>query len=119
MLEMVELLQELGADINAASKTGMTSVNYACDNKRSEMVKFLVTRGADINKSDMNGETCLMNSVENSEISQFLINNGAHVNARDNSGNSVLHHAITRGKLEDVQLLLDHGSDQNMNKQPR
>ena len=61
-LEVVKLLQDLGADINAASYTVISPVNSACSRKQIETVKFLVKRGADINRPDEHGRTCLMNS---------------------------------------------------------
>ena len=117
-LDMVKLLQELGADLNAVSHTETTSVNNACSKGELEIVKFLVRQGADIHIPDKRGRTCLMNSVHCLELCRFLINNGAVVDAQDNLGNTALHHAIMEGDLETVQLLLDHGSDQNIkNKQ--
>ena len=113
-LEVVKLLQELGADMNAVSKSKLTSVNYACCAMEIETVKFLVKQGADINRPNERDETCLMHSVPYLELCRFLIDNGAEVNAQDNFGNTALHYAITGGYLETVELLLDRDSDQNI-----
>ena len=43
-LEVVELLQEHGADINAVSNTGITSISYACYRRRKETVEFLIKK---------------------------------------------------------------------------
>ena len=130
-LEVVKILRELGANINAVSNTGTTAVNHACIEKQIETVKYLVEQGADINRADEGGYTCLMNSIDCLELCQFLIHNGARVNEQDNVGNTALHHAIKKEAycnwalmslvrhlsppyLKIVQLLLDHGSDQNI-----
>ena len=47
---MVKLLRKLGADMNAASSTGTTAVNFACFQGRKNIVKYLVQQGADIHR---------------------------------------------------------------------
>ena len=113
--EVVKLLQELGADINAASNIGTTAVNHACIESETDTVEFLVRQGADVNRPDERGETCLMNSVRIWKLCQFLVDNGGGggVEAQDSHGNTALHHAIRRDNLMVVRLLLDHGLDQN------
>lgn len=49
-------------------------------------MKILVENGADIHKPNVNGGTCLINAVQNTELCEFLIDKGASVNAQDNSG---------------------------------
>ena len=118
--EMLNVLINLGADINAVADNGSTPVLAAC-NQDLDIVKWLVEHGADINKPDSDGVTCLMIAVQESKkISQFLIDNGANVNAQDLSGDTALHWAIEicEGyqlvKEEIVQLLIDHDSDPNI-----
>ena len=76
-----------------------------------EVVKYLVENGADIHKPNINGGTCLINSVQSVELCKFLIEKNADVNAQDNSGNLALHYAIREGRIETVKLLLKHASD--------
>ena len=113
-LEVVKLLIELGADINAVSRSEISWVNYACIYRQTDTVKLLVKQGADIHRPDKCGYTCLMNSFYCLELCQFLIDSGAVVNAQDIFGDTALHHAIMKDRLEIVQLLLDNGSDQNI-----
>ncbi len=49
-------------------------------------MKYLVENGADIHKPNINGGTCLINSVQSVELCRFLIEKNADVNAQDNSG---------------------------------
>ena len=62
-LEVVELLIDLGADINAASDTGNTPVLYACKMMNVDVVKYLILHGADVKTPDSDGETCLMIAI--------------------------------------------------------
>ena len=115
-LEMVGLLMDLGADINAVSNCGRTPVLEACCTN-VDVAECLVKHGADVRKPDNNGETCLMKAVRwSKKLCQILINNGAEVNAQNAKGNSALHLAITSWdnyceKADIVQILIDHGSN--------
>ena len=114
-MKMVELLIDLGADINAVSDTGDTLVSQACFLKIVCIVKILSMRGADVEKPNRFGETCLILAAERSlELCQILIDYGANVNAQNSlSGNTALHCAIINtdnpDKEEIVKLLIDHG----------
>ena len=110
-LEVVKTLVMHGADVNSPSDTESTPVRSACYMTNIPIIKFLVDHGANIHKPNINGGTCLINSVQSSELCEFLINKGASVNARDNSGNLALHYAIREGRTDTVKLLLNHDSD--------
>ena len=113
-LDVVDLLINLGADINASSENGRTPILEACSTN-VDVVEYLLKHGADVNIPGKDGETCLMVAVWSEEICQILIEYGATVNARDKSGNTALHRAITHHDYSDqedvVQFLIDHGSD--------
>lgn len=110
-LEVVKTLIVHGANINSPSDTESTPVRSACYMTNTSIVKLLVENGADIHKPNVNGGTCLINSVQSSQLCEFLINKGVDVNALDNSGNLALHYAIREGRLETVKLLLNYGSN--------
>uniref|UniRef100_A0A1B0BWH6 SOCS box domain-containing protein n=1 Tax=Glossina palpalis gambiensis TaxID=67801 RepID=A0A1B0BWH6_9MUSC len=110
-LPMVKYLLRVGCDINAISDTGSTPVRSACYMTHIEMVKFLVEHGADIKKTNMNGGTCLINSVQSPQLCLFLIRKGADVNAIDIQGKTALHYAIQEHRLETTKLLLAHGAN--------
>jgi len=110
-LEVVRTLIRHGAEVNALSDTHSTPVRSACYMTNIDIVRFLVENGADIHLANVNGGTCLINSVQSVELCQFLIEQGASVNAVDNSGNLALHYAIREGRFDAVRLLLKHGSD--------
>ena len=109
-LEVVKTLIKHNADVNASSDTKSTPVRSACYMTNIDVVKLLVENGADIHKPNINGGTCLINSVQSVDLCQYLIQKGTNVNAQDNSGNLALHYAIREGRFQTVKLLLKHGS---------
>ena len=55
-LRAIDLLLNVGADINAAGENGFTPLHYAAEQNRPEAVRLLLTRGADRNKQDRFGQ---------------------------------------------------------------
>lgn len=110
-LEVVKTLVLHSAEINSSSDTQSTPVRSACYMTNISIVKFLVDHGADLHKPNVNGGTCLINSVQDPFLCEYLIKKGADVNARDNSGNLALHYAIREDQLDTVKLLVRYGSD--------
>ena len=110
-LEVVRTLIRHGAEVNAISDTQSTPVRSACYMTNIDIVRFLIENGADIHRPNVNGGTCLINSVQSVELCRFLIEQGASVNAVDNSGNLALHYAIREGRFDAVRLLLKHRSN--------
>ena len=56
-LEVVKLLIDLGADINALSDSESTPVLYACEKMNVDVVKYLIMHGADVKKPTDFGRT--------------------------------------------------------------
>lgn len=110
-LEVVKTLIRHRANVNATSDTESTPVRSACYMTNIEVVKCLVENGANIHKPNVNGGTCLINSVQSVDLCSFLIHKTANVNAQDNSGNLALHYAIREGRMETVKLLMKHNSN--------
>lgn len=79
-LPIVMYLVRVGADINAVSDSGSTSVRSSCFMTNMEIVEFLVENGADIKKPNYNGGTCLINSVQSVQLCSYLISKAADVN---------------------------------------
>ncbi|CAH1777485.1 unnamed protein product [Owenia fusiformis] len=100
-----------GANVNATSDTDSTPVRSACFMTNIEVVKYLVEKGADIHKPNVNGGTCLINSVQNRHLCEFLIEKGVDVNVQDQSGNIALHYAVKENRLDTVKLLVESGSN--------
>jgi ankyrin repeat protein len=50
--EIVQLLLEKGADVNAKNKYGRTALIYATERGYTEIVQLLLEKGADVNAKD-------------------------------------------------------------------
>ncbi|XP_038219572.1 protein fem-1 homolog CG6966 [Zerene cesonia] len=109
-LEVLRVLADAGADLNAGSDSGSTPVRSACFMTHIDVVEFLVARGADIHRPNHNGGTCLINSVQSARLCALLLARGAAVDARDMQHKTALHYAIQEHRLETAALLLRHGA---------
>ncbi|XP_017143255.1 protein fem-1 homolog A [Drosophila miranda] len=110
-LSMVKYLVRIGSDINAASDSGSTPVRSACYMTHTDIVKFLVENGADIKRPNVNGGTCLINSVQSVDLCLYLVRKGADINARDIQDKTALHYAIQEHRLDTTRMLIEQGAD--------
>lgn len=122
-LNLAVALIEKGGPVN--NPPGWTSRNTALQDACERdaplwFIEFLVDKGADVNAppASIGGRTALQaactGGAQLSSIS-FLINRGADVNAPADpmGGLTALQHAASRGSMNVVGLLLDHGADVN------
>ncbi|XP_043652193.1 protein fem-1 homolog A [Drosophila teissieri] len=110
-LAMVKYLVRIGCDINATSDSGSTPVRSACYMTHVDIVKFLVENGADIKRPNINGGTCLINSVQSVQLCLYLVQRGADINARDIQDKTALHYAIQEHRLDTTKMLIEEGAD--------
>jgi ankyrin repeat protein len=78
------------------------------------MAKLLVMNGnAYIDGASPKGCTPLLYAARGgyAEVVRFLLLRGASPLRQDNAGGTVLHHAIEKGHIEVLQVLLEHGVD--------
>jgi uncharacterized protein len=83
-LEIVNLVLERSADVNAKDKFGRTALMFAVRHGRLEVEKRLLQKGADVNAADDKGETALIKAVDaddNPDVVKLLLDKGADVNA--------------------------------------
>ncbi|MGK7886781.1 MAG: ankyrin repeat domain-containing protein [Crocosphaera sp.] len=106
--EIIELLINHGADVNAKTKYGYTPLYVASVWDRKDIVELLINHGADVNVRTQDGFTPLHGAVigNRKEIVELLINHGSDVN-------TALYYAVDSGKKEIVELLINHGADVN------
>lgn len=115
--EMVSLLLEYGADINAEDSKGETALFFAAtDTEGTDMLKFLVDNGADVNHLSNNGVTAthIAAAASNLDAVKLLEKSGAKMDAVTVSGYSIIYYACTPATLPSkdlLQYLADGGAD--------
>ena len=117
-VEVVRLLLEHGADINAPSKYGSTAWNFAAWGGHVEVVRLLLEHGADINAQNDDGTTALMSAASGGrvEVMRFLLEHGADINAQNDDGTTALMIVARNAQenhVEVMRFLLEHGADIN------
>ena len=111
--EVIKLLLEKGAEINAKANNGATALMMAAYQGHTEIIKLLLEKGADVNAKSKDGITALWQAAQNghTEVVKLLLEKGAEVNAKDTDGGTALMVASESGHTEVVKLLLDKGAD--------
>ena len=77
----------------------------------AKLMKILINRGADVNLHNVNKETMLMMSCQNSDhikISKLLIDHGADLDLQNNDGQTALMYACIYKNVEIVSYILEH-----------
>ena len=112
-IEIVQLLLDRGADIEARDSNRYTPLCLASRWRHIKIVQLLLDRGADIEAraSDNRTPLCLASWCGHIEIVQLLLDRGADIKARDSDRRTPLYLASSGGHIEIAQLLLDRGAD--------
>ena len=117
-LSFVNLLIEVGADVNSQTGTNEnddTALILASQSQSLECVKSLIAAGADLNKQGRNGNTALIEAVEaNSDrCVELLIKSGADVNTKNKFRKTALFSAVRKDYSHYVEQLIKAGTDVN------
>jgi hemoglobin len=112
-LSLVELLLDLGADLNAGSHPALYSVANECRTGGADIVRVLVAHGSDVNACQ-NAKRCTPLHMAarrgNVEIAEALLDLGANIEARDSHGDTPLKRALNCRKPQIAELLLARGA---------
>jgi len=103
LTEVVELLLDKGAEINA-----LPVLEHAAFIGDTRLVRLLIAHGAEVNtKSKLNGDTPLHIAARagHAEVVELLLNNGAEINAQNNEGETALQKAEQKGNAKVVELI--------------
>ncbi len=108
-LDVIRLLIERGANVNAKDKDGNTALMMAVKNGYLDKIQLLIANGADVNARDNKGSSVLMQNAadtaplgfieRNANFVQLLIESGADVNAIDKDGKTALMYAADRKEM--------------------
>jgi ankyrin repeat protein len=109
-LEMVKLLLDQGAKINADNLADAAHGAQGDKEKALTIVKLLIARGA--NPRTDPGDALTNAAIANNlEVVSLLLSKGSNPNARNESGESVLIRVVRYDTLDIIRTLLDAGAD--------
>ncbi|GEM_PF-3109043 len=111
--ELIDLLLNDGADINARTRQGKSPLQLIITHPQIsgmstpddiDFIDLLVKRGADLKTLDNDGNTLLHHAARHSsfKVARFLLSRGVDCNARNNAGETPLHMAGKAVGYEDM-----------------
>jgi ankyrin repeat protein len=110
--EMVNLLLDSGADVNAKNALGNTALNLAAD--QPEKVGLLMAKGADVNAATKLGRTPLLIAAHCDGCSsavKLLLDKGADAKVKDGRSRTPVLEAALANDLDSVKILLAAGAE--------
>jgi len=119
--DLVRILLEDGADVNAVQSDGATALHWASYYGDADLASLLMAAGADHSLANRNGSTAMWLAANhgNVEVINILLDGGADANESLPLGRRPLMLAARSGNVEAVKLLLDHGADPNASETER
>jgi hypothetical protein len=109
-LESCRAMLELGFDVNTPDdEYQYTPLSLAAARNYGNVVALLLEHGADCNRRDYRGTTALFD-VRSVVVAQQLLAAGARVEVLDNEGRSCVQRHLERGRIDIVNLLVEHGA---------
>ena len=135
--EVVRILVNMGADVNAKDSYGKTAIESAAMAGNNGIYEFLIAKGvnsdlfvsasatdekrvrelirngADVNAVNEYGSAALMLASKDAglEVMEILLLNGAEIDHQNGQGRTALMYAAKNGWKEAVKLLIDHNAD--------
>lgn len=111
--DMVALLLDHGAHVNAAADSGEFALSIAAFKGHASIVQLLIEHGADVQAKTREGNTPLYYAATsgNTACARLVLDHGADVNVVDKYGETALFRAAScHADTAFISLLLDHGA---------
>lgn len=116
-LDLAFALLDQGAYINAMNSSGKSLLHAAVLTANRTLIEKLVERNINLDIQDKNGNTALINAVEERfsieirDIARYLVERGASVDIKDKGEYTPLIIAVRNQDLDMVRYLIDRGAD--------
>jgi ankyrin repeat protein len=112
-LEVVTLLVENNAVVDAVTSDDWTALHKACFNGHTAVVAYLLDHGADIHHTNNMGQTSILLAARRgfAELVQFLIDKGADLHRPSTNNWTPLH--LSYDFAEVTRVLMENGADAN------
>lgn len=114
-VDVVRVLIEHGANVNATDKHNSTPLHFATEYKNKNVVALLLENGANPNAESIGNYTPLHFAAkwEEMDIVDLLLSKAVEINIRSTHNLTPLDLAIRSGNVKLVKLLLNNGSNVN------
>lgn len=111
--EVVAVLMQAGADLNATTDQQSYPLHAAARHGYLDILRGLLAGGATVNVENSEGQTPLHLAArfKQTKAVEVLLAYGADPNLRDQNGRAPLHYAAGLGQIESLNLLLDGGAN--------
>ena len=111
--QVLELLLEKDADVDAKDEYGQTPLLWAAWNGHEAVVKLLLEKGAELETEDSSGQTPLLWAAWNGHeaVVKLLLEKGAELETKSSYGQTPLLWAARNGHEAVVKLLLEKGAE--------
>jgi ankyrin repeat protein len=108
--EIIEVLVQAGAQVDAAASNGESALFGAVESDDKDAVAALLRAGASVTLRNQYNETVLHTAAYSSSLSllQTLVDAGADMTAQSTSNSTILHRAAEAGRVETVAWILQH-----------
>ncbi|MBK5143497.1 ankyrin repeat domain-containing protein [Budviciaceae bacterium BWR-B9] len=113
---IMTLLMNAGADVNAPTGYGTTPLIHSFYNQNIDYTRLLISHGANVNSTHKGGEPPLFVAARDAtpDTIELLIHHGAEINYQTPRGKTPLMSAVEAKKPENVEALIRLGADINL-----